>query len=99
MILYETMESLAKGILYLEHDHSQGRLTLARVKERFTTPADGGWSDMLFNINLPHQEHPAHLLPFEVQLVHSKMFILRHSLGGNDSYAQYRTAVEVVELF
>ena len=75
-------------------DHNDEKLVVLRVKERFTSPSNGGWSDVL--VNMCFGKHAA--FPSEIQFVHAKMLVLRHDLGGHQIYACYRAAVEILEL-
>merc|ERR1711979_109824 len=94
MIIYESMVGIENGVRHVRADHDSQLVQVFRVKDRFSTPTGGGWSDVLFNVM--HRDN-SFRIPFEIQIVHSKMFVLRHSLGGHTSYNQYRTALEIGE--
>merc|ERR1712187_637928 len=93
-VIYESMVGIENGVRHVRADHDSQLVQVFRVKDRFSTPSGGGWSDVLFNAMHGNSSFKT---PFEMQLVHSKMFVLRQSLGGHASYSQFRTAVEMVE--
>merc|ERR550537_752623 len=66
-----------------------------RMKNRFAFPSPGGWSDIL--LNLQFVDDPFHHV-WEVQLMHSKLFLCRDELGGHKDYVKLRAAAEVIEL-
>jgi len=98
MMIYNSMTSLAAGVQRIGQDHSNGSVIVLRVKERFTACTAGGWSDLLTNVQLPGTHGGASLSVCEIQLIHLKMLILRHEVGGHESYTKCRIADEVVHL-
>lgn len=98
MLIYDDMENLSCGLEQVHDDVGHAIVEIVRVKDRFAAPTEGGWSDVLMNLRFVTGKGHAPLLPFELQLVHRKMLVLRHDLGGHDAYAAYRFASEVVEL-
>jgi hypothetical protein len=70
------------------------RVAIQRVKNRLQTPTDGGWADCL--INFVFTDDPrGHIC--EIQLVHDKLMLVRKNMGAYESYAFYRSAVELLE--
>jgi len=98
MIVYDSMQSFLNGLQKLRDDHQQKKIHIRRVKERFTEPTDGGWSDVLINFEFPAQPGQPDPLVCEIQMVHERMLILRKDLGGHDGYAKYRAAREILDL-
>lgn len=93
MLSYELMADMSEGLSRIQADAEGGRIRVLRVKERFSEPTPSGWSDVLINICFTDN-----FFPCEIQLVHAKMMLVRHDLGGHESYAQYRVAAEIVAL-
>lgn len=93
LVCYGGMSALVLGLERLQNDHREGRITVLRAKERFSSPTSAGWSDILVNLCLPQVDFPC-----EIQMVHSKMMLIRHDMGAHGEYAKFRTAKEVLDL-
>jgi len=98
MLAYDTMEGMASGVEQLLKDHRCGRVHVLRVKERFSEPTSGGWSDILVNLRFPPEQATLSQLPFELQLAHTQMMVIRKEMGGHHGYAKYRSAKEILEV-
>merc|ERR1712083_1212566 len=98
MLVYESMRGLANALELIEASRKHDVVEVLRVKDRFTEPMKG-WSDVLLNMRFTAQSGQSSSLSFEVQVVHRKMLVLRHDLGGHDSYDQFRVAQEVLSLY
>ena len=96
MVVYDTMDHVADGVQRVDADVTDKVVELIRLKDRFTNPVNG-WSDILLNLRFV-APMDVDLVPFEIQLVHKKMIILRHDLGGHDSYEQYRYAQDLLKI-
>merc|ERR1712007_73890 len=83
------------GLERIESDIRATTVVLVRIKDRFAAPV-GGWSDFLLNLRFPPETPGVTMLPFEIQLVHKKMLVLRHDLGGHDIYERFRFAQDVL---
>jgi hypothetical protein len=70
------------------------RVAIQRVKNRLHKPTDGGWADCLINFVFTDDPH-GHIC--EIQLVHDKLMLVRKNMGTYESYAFYRSAVELLE--
>jgi len=97
MVLYDSMDSIAKGVDLIMEDNRCGRVEVVRVKERFSEPTSGGWSDILINLRFPSSCKELCKLPFELQLCHAQMLVIRKEMGGHHGYAKYRSAKEILE--
>lgn len=97
MVLYTTMQDLARGVERLRADHASGKVLVLRVKERFSEPTSGGWSDILVNLKFPSSMPHISLIPFELQLAHTQLMVIRKDMGGHTGYAKYRSAKEILE--
>ena len=93
-VRYDSMEAMAKVLEQLKEDHDEGRIRVIRVKERFSEPTEGGWSDILVNLTCPSEFD----FPCEIQIVHSQMMLIRQEMGAHKAYSKFRTAVEVLAL-
>mmetsp|Transcript_25228 Transcript_25228/g.81538 ORF Transcript_25228/g.81538 Transcript_25228/m.81538 type:complete len:1013 (-) Transcript_25228:473-3511(-) len=98
MVLYDNMEDLARGVELICSHHSEGHVRVLRVKERFSEPTSGGWSDVLVNLCFPKATLPRlAAIPFELQLAHKQLMVIRSEMGGHHGYAKYRAAKEILE--
>lgn len=95
MLVYEQMDGIGMGLERIESDIKEKMVLLVRIKDRFASPV-GGWSDFLLNLRFPPETPGVTMLPFEIQLVHKKMLVLRHDLGGHDIYERFRFAQDVL---
>ena len=79
------------------------RLRLVRIKNRYSCPTEGGWSDLLLNLQVQTTHRGDRCDPAasftnvcELQLVYKSLWQARRNLGGHRVYEQYRTAVEIL---
>lgn len=70
------------------------QVIVTRIKDRFTSPTEGGWADLLVNLYF-RNDPQKHIV--EVQFIHEKLLIQRKGVGGHHWYASYRSASEYVE--
>ena len=70
-------------------------IVVRRVKDRATEATRAGWMDVMMNVTLA-ADVESHVC--EVQIVHSKMMVVRAALGGHTSYAKLRAASEMLEV-
>lgn len=71
--------------------HNAGKIDIARVKDRWTTPSSGGWRDLMLNLVING-------VVFEVQIVLRAMLGARKVLDAHKAYNQFRSFVEVFDL-
>lgn len=98
MVLYENMEGIARGVEHILADHRFGEVEVVRIKDRFSEPTGGGWSDILVNLRFPSSCKELSKLPFELQLAVTQMMVIRKEMGGHHGYAKYRSGKEILEL-
>jgi hypothetical protein len=100
MILLNYMEQFVCVLDQIQKDHADNIIKIRRVKERFSHPTSGGWSDILINLQFPGepgQPNPNPLV-WEIQLVHVHLLVVRKNLGGHESYSKYRAAREILDM-
>jgi hypothetical protein len=86
--------SIAALATVYEHMQASDRIRIVRVKNRLKEANDSGWADCL--INFVFTDDPTdHVC--ELQLVHSKMMLVRKNMGAHSSYSFFRTANELLE--
>jgi hypothetical protein len=66
-------------------------IQITRVKDRWTTPSDGGWRDLMINIVVNE-------IVYEVQVVLQAMKKARTALDAHKAYNQFRSFAEVFAL-
>jgi len=102
MVQYDTMLAMSKGLKRLQRDHVERKIRILRIKERFSKPSEGGWSDILINICFLPTHHglvsEVMLVPFEIQMVHFQMMLIRQDMGAHKAYKEFRTASEILQL-
>merc|ERR1711920_731072 len=96
MVVYDVMGKMAQGLVQVQEDVKHSIIILDRIKDRFTNPM-GGWSDVLLNLRPVKRADAALDFAFELQIVHQKMLILRHDLGGHEAYEKFRFAHELLQ--
>jgi hypothetical protein len=69
-------------------------INIVRVKNRMQHPNDSGWADCLINFTFI-DDTTNHVC--EVQLVHTKLFLMRKNMGAHESYSFFRSALELLE--
>jgi hypothetical protein len=98
MLVYEDMACFLRGLEQIQRDREETTIEVLRVKDRFSEPTGGGWSDVLINLRFPAKPGQPNPLPWEIQMVHVKMLVVRKDMGGHEAYAQYRAACEILDL-
>ena len=78
------MHGLAAIASYI---HESDKVTVCRLKDRFTTPSKSGWADMMLNFyfNAGPSKHVC-----ELQLIHVKMLSQRTTQEGHHAYNVFR---------
>ena len=89
-IIHETMGGLCR---VLDYFHKSDAVTVVRIKNRFETPSDAGWTDCMLNFYFRDDPH-RHVC--EVQLIHHKMFSQRTVQDGHDGYNIFRSSYELL---
>lgn len=63
------------------------------VKDRFTNPRNG-WADCSVYVRFPETTHSE--VVAEIQLVHSKLMLVRENMGAHDAYSECRFFAEIL---
>merc|ERR1711937_392915 len=71
------------------------KIDVLRVKNRFAEPTSGGWADFMicFRFCSDPNQHVC-----ELQLCHKGMMNVRKNMGAHHEYAQFRSALELLEV-
>jgi hypothetical protein len=69
-------------------------IQIVRVKNRFDSPAQGGWADVLINFRFAEDEN-RHI--HELQIQHSQLVCVRKQWGEDARYANLRVLVEFLQ--
>ena len=85
------MGQMLMAMLYLE---TSPNIEILRVKDRFSSPTNGGWADALVNLRFRDDPHK-HVC--ELQLSHDNMHVVREKMGAHRSYDEFRVALELLE--
>jgi hypothetical protein len=72
--------------------HTSGTVQITRMKDRWNTPSDGGWRDLMLNILVNGK------VVFEVQVVLRAMLAARSAMDAHKAYNQFRSFAEVFGL-
>ena len=72
--------------------HKSGTVSIARMKDRWNTPSEGGWRDLMLNIVVNGK------VVFEVQVVLRAMLAARSAMDAHKAYNQFRSFAEVFGL-
>lgn len=97
-IRYDNMQALADGLYKVQLDHETGKIRVLRIKERFTEPTSGGWSDILITMCFLNVSEDLIGFPVEIQFVHTQMMLVRQEMGAHKSYSNFRTSKEILEV-
>jgi len=91
MFKADTMSDVAK-VMHLMMGCDE--IELLRFKDRFDDDeaSSGGWRDAMINYRLKGSKHVC-----ELQICHSKMFLMRKKMGGHEAYSCERNAREILE--
>mmetsp|Transcript_22547 Transcript_22547/g.58860 ORF Transcript_22547/g.58860 Transcript_22547/m.58860 type:complete len:566 (-) Transcript_22547:234-1931(-) len=89
-----TVAGMAKLHALLMKQDAAGEIELIEVKDRLSTPTDGGWRDVVYLVRIP-SDPTGHI--HEIQLVLGSLFKARQSLEGHRAYSMVRHQKEVVE--
>merc|ERR1712037_172679 len=71
------------------------KIDVLRVKNRFAEPTSGGWADFMvsFRFRSDPNQHVC-----ELQLCHKDMMTVRKQMGAHHEYAEFRSALELLEV-
>merc|ERR1711959_114318 len=71
------------------------KIDVLRVKNRFAEPTSGGWADFMvsFRFRSDPNQHVC-----ELQLCHKDMMTVRKKMGAHREYAEFRSALELLEV-
>eukprot|EP00927_Polykrikos_kofoidii_P047026 TRINITY_DN41117_c0_g3_i1.p1 TRINITY_DN41117_c0_g3~~TRINITY_DN41117_c0_g3_i1.p1 ORF type:complete len:1149 (-),score=174.11 TRINITY_DN41117_c0_g3_i1:40-3048(-) len=72
------------------------RICIVRIKNRFSEPTDMGWADCQVMLFFREGDGSGHIC--EIQLVHHQLMIVRKNMGAHKTYANVRSAAELLEL-
>jgi hypothetical protein len=84
--------AMAAGVDTFADQHKAGVVQIARMKDRWNTPSEGGWRDLMLNIVVNGK------VAFEVQVVLHAMLVARKALDAHTAYNQFRSFAEVFRL-
>jgi hypothetical protein len=73
-----------------------GTILLLKVKDRFSGPTDGGWSDFLVMFLFP--DGAGQHIPCEIQIMHQKLVAARKGMKAHAAYDGFRAACETLAL-
>lgn len=90
-VICDDLETLKWCLEQFVSAHKAGKMCIERIKNRFETPTEAGWRDILLNVTLPEVDHIC-----EVQLILKIMFNARKDCGGHDGYARFRCTCELI---
>jgi hypothetical protein len=90
-IQYKNMSDMLKGLEYVD---SSPKVKIIRIKDRWSSPSNGGWADIMINVVFPENE--GHVC--EIQFTHKQMSTVRKEMGAHHSYGTFRAAEELLEL-
>eukprot|EP00750_Incisomonas_marina_P011227 INCI16357.10.p2 GENE.INCI16357.10~~INCI16357.10.p2 ORF type:complete len:681 (-),score=132.13 INCI16357.10:51-2093(-) len=88
-LLFDRLEQFTLCLQVLEEYPG---VTIARVKNRFQTPTDGGWRDCM--VNVCFDDDPDHVI-CELQLIHHTLMLARKGMNGHNDYVTYRSGIEL----
>ena len=70
------------------------QICLIHIKDRFTAPTSGGWSDCLVNFKFAYDNDTQVVM--ELQLQHEQMLVVRKEGKAHDYYNSFRSAFEIL---
>merc|ERR1711934_307733 len=70
------------------------KIDVLRVKNRFAEPTSGGWADFMISFRF-RSDPNQHVC--ELQLCHKDMMNVRKKMGAHHEYAEFRSALELLE--
>merc|ERR1711934_1098313 len=71
------------------------KIDVLRVKNRFAEPTSGGWADFMISFRF-RSDPNQHVC--ELQLCHKDMMTVRKQMGAHHEYAEFRSALELLEV-
>merc|ERR1711934_928325 len=71
------------------------KIDVLRVKNRFAEPTSGGWADFMISFRF-RSDPNQHVC--ELQLCHKDMGTVRKQMGAHHEYAEFRSALELLEV-
>ena len=90
-IIATTLLALMHVLDVLNELTTEKKIVLVQVDDRFSSPAPGGWSDVLIYFTFPDSP-----LVMELQIQHSRLFTIRNSDGGHGEYESSRVAQQLL---
>ena len=87
-------KKMEKALLILKAVYNSSEITVDRVKDRFSIPANGGWSDFMINVHF-NDDKTAHIC--ELQVVLSRFWGIRADFNGHKDYNAFRRALEILK--
>jgi len=90
-IVARNMAALVLAVKRILQLHSEKVIRIVDVKDRFSTPTDGGWADLCL-LGIFRDGPP---VVWELQLIHRSMMLVRSELGAHSEYAEFRAATEI----
>ena len=95
-VQFASMLHTADCIAHLRRSHVQGDIKLLQVKDRYSKPTGGGWSD--FVVIFKFTSGAGANVPCELQIVHEKLMVARKGLKAHAAYDSFRAACEMLEM-
>ena len=94
MAVCGSMELIGQVLGQLVALAEAGTIVVVRIKDRFASPAAGGWRDCMVNffVAADPQRHVV-----ELQVAHETLLVARKGLPGHQVYARVRNASELLE--
>merc|ERR1711957_66969 len=95
MVSCENFTQHVSVIEFVTQQSRVGEIDITRAKQRYASASPGGWRDIMVNFFF-RGDQTCHIC--ELQIVHTKLLLLRASGGGHDDYDVSRVAAEFYEL-
>ena len=92
-LVYHSFAGLLRGLQAL---FESDKFEVLRMKDRFATPTDAGWRDVVINGRLRADRQNQHTV--EIQLHYAPLVTVREDLGGHFIYAKQRALAEALEI-
>jgi len=90
-LIFEKLSDFTTALTVIQ---AKEDIVIHRVKDRFSTPTNGGWRDCM--VNLSFASDPDAVI-CEVQLIHQKLMLARKGMAGHSDYVMFRGAMEMTE--
>jgi hypothetical protein len=92
----DSMQQCTACIGWISGMQRAGTILLLKVKDRYSDPTDGGWSDFLVMFMFPNGA--GQFVPCEIQIMHEKLLAARKGLKAHEAYDGFRAACETLAL-